>query len=187
MSLYRKLLPTESVRYRDHLLRLSADDRHARFCGLGSDETIMRYCRAIDWRFTTLIGFFADGVLRGAGELRSDPRFWPDHGKIAFSVEPGFQGRGIGGILQHRILTVARNRSIRAVTLICLAGNLRMRRLALRHADKITIDEGEATAVLHLPWPTQATLAEEMIDDGAGAVGTILHHFAHPERKLAAA
>ena len=64
MTFYRKLLPTDLNVYRDHLLRLSSQDRYARFCGFKTDESIAAYCRGIDWRFTIMVGCFVRGELR---------------------------------------------------------------------------------------------------------------------------
>ena len=57
-------------KYRDHLLRLDPESRHKRFGGAVSDEFIVRLCRLSISLDAVVHGFFVDGVLRGAAELR---------------------------------------------------------------------------------------------------------------------
>src|SRR5690349_18263753 len=102
MTVYRKLLPGEADRYRDHLLRLDRDDRYARFCGIRSDGAIGGFCAALDWHTAVVIGCFVQGTLRAAAELRTDPVRWPGEGELAISVEAAWQNRGIGAALLRR-------------------------------------------------------------------------------------
>ena len=66
----RKLWIGEAARYRDHLLRLDQDSRHSRFGGGVSEEFIRNYVNTTFGLGSVVHGFFADGTLRGAAELR---------------------------------------------------------------------------------------------------------------------
>jgi GNAT superfamily N-acetyltransferase len=54
--------------------------------------------------------FFADGVLRGAAELRLLEH--PGEAEAALSIERAWQSRRVGSALFERVLLVARNRRI---------------------------------------------------------------------------
>lgn len=69
-GIVRKLWVGEADGYRDHLLRLDHDSRYRRFSGAVSDEFIARHAATISDIGVVVHGFFVDGVLRGAAELR---------------------------------------------------------------------------------------------------------------------
>jgi hypothetical protein len=68
--LIRKLWVGEAGAYRDHLLRLDAESRHSRFGGAVSDTFIRRYVDTLITLKAVIHGFFVDGCMRGAAELR---------------------------------------------------------------------------------------------------------------------
>lgn len=178
MSVIRKIMPTELPQYRAHLLRLDRADRYARFTGTLSDFSVERHCAAIDWGRTTLIGAFLNGELRAAIELCSDRILWPNEAEFGISVEKELQGQGVGSTLIRRALTVARNRSVSRVHILCLAENIRMRALARRFGGRSTMECGEIAASFDLPPPNQFSLALEALEDGAGAFNSLLARFA---------
>src|SRR5271165_5201681 len=69
-GLIRKLWSGETHAYRGHLLRLDAESRHNRFCGTIADSVIRTYAAAARGSDVIIHGFFVDGVLRGAADLR---------------------------------------------------------------------------------------------------------------------
>jgi GNAT superfamily N-acetyltransferase len=166
MYVYRKLVPAEIGLFHDHLLRLTAEDRHCRFSGLVSDARIAEYCANIDWFRAIIIGCFVDGTLRGVAELRlDDPRLgW--RAELAVTVEHEWQSRGIGTELLRRAITVCRNRAIRSIYMICLVANRRMQRIARRFEGELVVADGEAEAKVALPFPDQFTLAREAFEEG---------------------
>lgn len=174
MPVIRKIMPTELPQYRAHLLRLDHADRYARFTGTLSDEAVERHCTAIDWGRTVILGAFEDGVLHGAIELCSDRVLWPEQAEFGISIESALQGKGVGSTLVRRILTVARNRGIRHVHMMCLPENVRMRALARRFGGRLALDGGEITSMFELPPPNQFSIALEALEDGAGAFNSIL-------------
>ena len=167
MNVFRKLLPAEMVRYKAHLLRLDRADRHMRFAGTVSDEVIEQHCLKLDWHNTIVIGWFEDGELRGASELRTAGTPFPKRAELAFSVEAAYQGRGIGYELMSRALTIASNRGIKIIDVICMQENRRMRSLARKFTKAAVVDHGEVGVSIVLARPNQVSLLLEALDEGA--------------------
>jgi len=107
----RRLWAGETELYRQHLLRLDAGSRRNRFCGVVSDDFIRRYAEPSALRSAFIYGFFVDGVLRGAAELRLlEPA---GEAEAAFSVENAWQSHGVGTELFERVLLAARDRQVK--------------------------------------------------------------------------
>ena len=70
-GMIRKLWINETDAYRDHLLRLDPESRNRRFSGAVSDEFIAWHAGSAGGLGVIVHGFFVDGTLRGAAELRS--------------------------------------------------------------------------------------------------------------------
>ncbi len=172
MRVFRKLLPSELPQLKDHLLRLSADDRVARFSGHMGDEAVARHCARIDWRVSAVIGFFDAGVLRGAAELRGeDPRLgWS--AELAVTVEEAWQDQGVGTELLRRAIVICRNRSLKSIYMICLLDNRRMQRIARKFEGALKFESGHVEADIVVPFPTQISLIEEAFADGTGLIAT---------------
>ena len=136
-GLLRKLWPTETEAYRDHLLRLDAESRNTRFSGAVADEFIAKHAESIRDFGVIVHGFFVDGVLRGACELRPLGPLFGHEAEAAFSIEKDWQSHGVGTALLERTLLSARNRGIRLLRMDCLAANRRMQAEGhTRHANK---------------------------------------------------
>jgi len=173
MRVFRKLLPAERGKLRDHLLRLSAEDRSLRFAGALSEAAVAGYCDRIDWWRGYVVGCFVAGVLRGVAELRFVSGPFSARGEAAVSVETEWQDQGIGFELLRRALVIARNRSIRTISMICLLDNWRMRRIAENLAD-LHMRAGEMEADIVVPLPTHLSLYEEAAADGFALLGAWL-------------
>jgi GNAT superfamily N-acetyltransferase len=172
MRVFRKLHPLEQRQLRDHLLRLDREDRRRRFVGGVSDAAIAERCRRIDWLRTMVIGFFEDGVLRGAAELSlEDRRRYPPAAELALSVESAWQDQGIGSELVRRTLLAAANRGIVSVQMLCLAENQRIQRIAIKHSGRIGHQHGELEAAIAVPLASHLSLVEEAVSDGIGLIG----------------
>ena len=161
-GLIRKLWGVETHAYRDHLLRLDAESRRNRFCGGISDETIRSYAATARGRDVILHGFFVDGVLRGAADLRILGR----EAEAAFSIEKPWQSHGVGSALLERTLLAARNRGIQHLQVCCLVDNRRMQQLARKFEAEITFDFGTVIGTMENPHPTPLSLMQEMVADG---------------------
>lgn len=165
MRVYRKLLPAENQLFRDHLLRLSPDDRVSRFAGSVSDSRIIEYVSRFDWLTAVVIGYFVDGALRGVAELR-----WLDPGtgwraELAVTVEEAWQDGRIGTELLRRAIGYARNRGLKSLAMICLTENRRMQAIARKFAGDLVFEGSQVEAAITLPFPTQFTLLAEALGD----------------------
>ncbi|MEI6557390.1 MAG: GNAT family N-acetyltransferase [Rhodospirillaceae bacterium] len=168
MSAYRLLLSIDAGRYREHLLRLDADSRYARFSGTTSDATIERYVEAIDWKWCMIIGYFEDGALRGAGEIRYETALFPTRAELAFSVEAGFQNTRVGTNLMARSLIILRNRGVNTAHVVCLLSNRRMQKLALKYRADVEAYSSDVFMTINVPCGTMMTVLSELAD---GCVG----------------
>ena len=179
MKAFRKLLPNEMVLYRAHLLRLESVDRHLRFGGSVSDAVIEQHCLRLDWHDTVVIGYFVEDELRGAAELRTAGDLFPSRGELAFSVERAYQGKGIGSALMSRVLTIARNRGIRQVNLICLLENRAMQNLAAKFSGARVVDSGEVGVSIRLDRADQLSLMSEALEESAALVAKMFAGFGY--------
>ena len=104
-GLIRRLGPRDADGFTTHLLRLDAEARASRFGGLVSDKALHDHALLALAGGAVVLGYVEDGVLRGVGELHDQPGSSPSAGEAAFSVEAGWQGRGIGSKLMRRVLS----------------------------------------------------------------------------------
>jgi GNAT superfamily N-acetyltransferase len=174
----RKLWVAEVDRYRDHLLRLDTDSRRNRFGGAVSDDFILDYVSEAFDADSVVHGFFVDGVLRGAAELRRGASGLVENAALeaeaAFSVEPDWQSHGVGSALLERTLLVARNRGIRRLKMACLRDNRRMQQLARKFAAEISFDFGSVIGSVKAPRLTPLSLMRECVIDSQGWVSAML-------------
>ena len=162
----RRLFEVDQEDIGNHFRRLDTDSRRARFCGSVSNTGITRYVRTI-FRFESqVIGAFVEGRLQGVAELRGVLNFWPPKAEAAISVDPDWQNLGIGDALVERVITMAQNRCVGSIRLMCLKENTRMRHLATKHGAQICFDRDVIEAILHTksPIPTNLTSAEGTLD-----------------------
>jgi GNAT superfamily N-acetyltransferase len=172
-GLVRKLWPGEAEAYRDHLLRLDAESRHRRFSGAVGDDFVAQHARSIGEFGTVVYGFFLDGTLRGAAELRPAAPFARD-AEAAFSVEQPWQSHGVGTVLLEHVLLAARNRGITALAMQCLADNRRMQQLARKFAAEFKFDFGSVVGEVDPPRFTALSLAREWTEDMWGVFNAML-------------
>tara|TARA_B100000965_G_scaffold117786_1_gene97213 strand:- start:825 stop:1532 length:708 start_codon:yes stop_codon:yes gene_type:complete len=170
---YRKLTAHDQALVEAHLQRLEPHDRHLRFWGGMTDQAIKDYCDRLDWSAAVLVGAFIDGELRGVGELvriRLVPQIMAE---VAFSVEGPWQNAGVGTELVRRILTIARNRCIDRVYMLCLSENKKMQKIASKFEMILSYDEGEVEARILPAWPSYMSLMAEAVDDSQAWFSTI--------------
>lgn len=163
----RRLWPVERRLFAAHLLRLSAEDRLLRFQGYLNDEAVEAYVEALDWFAGVVIAHFVDGEVRAAAHL-SWTRGLVRTGEIGLSVEAGYRRRGIGTALLRRAMTIARNRFVSDIELLCMPENAAMRRVAAHLGLKWKVAAGQAETAAHLRWPDQLSLFDEMIGETEG-------------------
>ncbi|MCS5601694.1 MAG: GNAT family N-acetyltransferase [Paracoccus sp.] len=111
-----------------HLLRLSPEDRRARFHAALTDDAIRAYSDGVDWDHALIFGAFVGGVLRGLGELIP----WPvrDQGEASFSIEQPFQQIGLGKRLVLATVLAARRAGLGRIHMDFIGDNRAMRALA---------------------------------------------------------
>jgi GNAT superfamily N-acetyltransferase len=170
----RKLWIGETDAYRDHLLRLDEDSRHRRFAGAVSDDFIARHAATARELGVVVHGFFVDGTLRGAAELRRIGSLFSREAEAAFSVEQPWQSQGVGSVLLERTLLTARNRGFQSLHMLCLADNRRMQQLARKYEADLHFDFGSVVGEVDAPRSTPLSLMREAAADVHGVAHSIL-------------
>jgi GNAT superfamily N-acetyltransferase len=165
-GLIRKLWGVERDAYRDHLLRLDAESRRNRFCGTIADSIIRTYAATTRGSDVIVHGFFVDGVLRGAVDLRISGPLHRGEAEAAFSIETPWQSHGVGSALLQRSLLAARNRGIKRLQVCCLMENQRMQQLARKFEAELSFDFGTVIGKMENPHPTPLSVMQEMAVDG---------------------
>ena len=161
----RKLWIGETDTYGDHLLRLDRESRNKRFSGAVSDEFITRHAASANGLGVVVHGFFVDGVLRGAAELRPYGTVFAREGEAAFSIEQPWQSHGVGTVLLERTLLSARNRGIKLLQMNCLADNQRMQQLARKFEADLKFDFDSVVGEVDPPRSTPLSLMREAVVD----------------------
>jgi len=173
-GIIRKLWIGETDAYREHLLRLDQESRHRRFSGAVSDEVIAHHATSTSRLDVVVYGFFVDGVLRGAAELRVTGSLFARQGEAAFSIEQPWQSQGVGSQLLERTLLSARNRGVKLLRMDCLAENRRMQQLARKFDAELTLEFGSVVSVVDAPRSTQLSLIREAVVDTYSIIPAIL-------------
>jgi len=156
----RRLHPPETALLTAHLLRLDTETRRLRFGNPVNDAFLERYGELALGHDAVVSGCFTKGTLRGVAELRFlDGRRREAEG--AFSLEPDFQGMGLGDALFSRTIAMARNRGVQRLYLTCLSENRRMQRIAQRHGAEISFAAGDVMADIRRPYADPESIAEE--------------------------
>src|SRR5262249_49865812 len=73
--------------FEEHLVRLDCSCRQARFGNVVTERFARAYARGVDFSNAAVFGYFVEGAMRGAGELRSLQSGWCRTAEAAFSVE----------------------------------------------------------------------------------------------------
>ncbi len=170
----RKLWIGEAGKYRDHLLRLDQDSRHSRFGGGVSDDFIRSYVDLSISLEAVVHGFFVDGMMCGAAELRSLGLRFPQQAEAAISVEQPWQSHGVGSALLRHTLLAARNRGYRQLHMACLAENQRMQQLARKFDAELSFDFGSVVGEVESSQATPLSLMREFMADHHGFATAML-------------
>jgi GNAT superfamily N-acetyltransferase len=170
----RKLWIGESKLFRGHLLRLDPESRRSRFGSPVNEYFIDNYAARALGPDSVVHGFFVEGSLRAAAELRPFGNRFPCEAEAAFSVERDWQNCGIGTALLDRTILAARNRGIRTIYMSCLVENRRMQRVARKYEAELRFDADDVIGEVANPGPTPLSLFREFIADGHGFATAIL-------------
>jgi GNAT superfamily N-acetyltransferase len=173
-GLIRKMWRVEADRYRDHLLRLDEASRRNRFGGAVADDFLFNYADLAIGLDTVIHGFFVNGTMRGAAELRSIGNPLTREAEAAFSIEAPWQSYGVGSALLARTLLAARNRGVKFLHMACLADNQRMQQLAAKFDAELTFDFGSVVGEVAAAGPTPLSVMREMVADNHGFATAML-------------
>ena len=139
-----------------------------------SDEFIRDYVRTTFGLSVVVHGFFVDGALRGAAELRPLGPAFQREAEAAFSIETPWQSHGVGSALLDRTLLAARNRGIKTLHMACLANNRRMQELARKFAAELSFDFGNVAGEVAAARPTPLSVLRELVADNHGFATAVL-------------
>ena len=170
----RKLWPTETGKFRDHLLRLDKESRRMRFAHSVSDSFIEDYASRMAEFGSVVYGFIFEGRVRAAAELRRLGDTWGEEAEAAFSVEKAYQDQGIGTELMGRIVRSARNRGIRRLYMSCLAENSKMQTIARKHEADLRFEYGEVIGEIMPETPNYFSIMAEAAEDRVGFMIAVL-------------
>ena len=173
-GIIRRLWPTETNKFRDHLLRLDKDSRRLRFAHSVSDDFIADYARRMGEFGSLVYGHVVDGEVRGAAELRRLGDTWGEEAEAAFSVEREYQDQGVGTDLMGRVVRAARNRRIRRLYMSCLAENAKMQIIAKKHEAVLRFEYGEVIGEILPERPDYFSLVAEAAEDRVGFMIAVL-------------
>jgi len=171
---YRKLWPSETSKFRDHLLRLDKTSRRMRFAHSVSDAFVEDYSERMCEMGSIIYAYFESNEVRAVAELRKLSEVWGQEAEAAFSVEATHQDLGIGTELMGRIVRSARNRSVRRLYMSCLPENSRMQAIARKHEAILMFEPGEVMGEIIPVDPNYFTVLAEAMDDRVGFLMAVL-------------
>ena len=161
----RKLWPTETDKFRDHLLRLDKESRRMRFAHAVSDAFINDYASRMLDMGSIVYGFIEKSELRAAAELRKLSSVWGEEAEAAFSVETPWQDNGIGSELMGLVIRAARNRGIKRLYMSCLAENGKIQAIARKHEALLRFESGEVIGEIVPRASDYFSILAEEVDD----------------------
>ncbi|MDX2258649.1 MAG: GNAT family N-acetyltransferase [Hyphomicrobiaceae bacterium] len=170
----RKLWPSESEAFRDHLLRLDKVSRRLRFAHGVSDAFIEDYALRMSDMGAIVLAYFKDGKVRACAELRKLGDTWGTEAEAAFSVEEAYQHQGIGTELMGRVIRAARNRGVNHLFMSCLAENAKMQAIARKHEADLRFEYGEVVGEIVPQEPNYFSILAEAVDDRVGYMMAVL-------------
>lgn len=170
----RKLWPTETDKFRDHLLRLDKTSRYLRFAHGVSDAFIEDYASRMAEMGNIVYGYFDGDEVRAAAELKKLGETWGREAEAAFSVEKPLQDQGIGSELMGRVIRAARNRGIQHLCISCLAENGKMQSIARKYEADLRFEYGEVVGEIVPEGPNYFSLLAEAVDDRIGYMMAVL-------------
>jgi GNAT superfamily N-acetyltransferase len=170
----RKLWPTETTKFRDHLLRLDKSSRRMRFAHGVPDTFIEEYAARMADMGGIVYAYFEDGEVRAAAEHKKLGDTWGREAEAAFSVEKPQQEHGIGTELMGRVIRAARNRGVQHLCISCLAENGKMRAIARRYEAELRFEYGEVVGEIIPQGPNYFSLLAEAVEDRFGYMMAVL-------------
>ena len=170
----RKIWPSETDKFKGHLLRLDKNSRRMRFAHGVSDGFIEDYAARMSEMGSVVYGYYINGSVHAAAELRKLGDSWGPDAEAAFSVESAFQDHGIGSELMGRVIRAARNRGVRRLYMSCLAENSKMQAIARKHEADLRFEYGEVIGEIVPVEPNYFSIIQEAVEDRVGYMLAVL-------------
>lgn len=170
----RKLWPSETEKFRDHLLRLDKDSRRMRFAHAVSDSFIEDYAARMNDMGAIVYAYIENGEVRAVAELKKLGDTWGQEAEAAFSVESGYQEKGIGTELMGRAIRAARNRGVHHLYMSCLAENRKMQAIARKHEADLRFEYGEVIGEIVPVDSNYFSIMAEAMEDRVGYLLAVL-------------
>src|SRR5262249_22267432 len=139
-----------------------AESRRNRFGGAVSDEFIRLYSGPSTLNGAVIYGFFVEGGLRGAAELRLLARAC--EAAAAVNIQRAWQSRRAGTALLRRVLLEARDGKIEHLHMLCLAENRRMQQLVRKFDAELSFQSGSVVGEMKAPRQTPMSMMREIAD-----------------------
>lgn len=171
----RKLWPSETVKFRDHLLRLDAPSRRMRFAHGVSDAFIEDYAQRMCDLGSLVFGHVEGEKIHAAAELRKMGDTWGQEAEAAFSVEKSHQDIGIGSELMGRVIRSARNRGVQRIYMSCLPENSKMQAIARKYEAELKFEYGEVVGEIVPIDANYFSILAEAVDDRVGYMMAVLN------------
>ncbi len=181
----RKLWPSEADKFRDHLLRLDKYSRRMRFAHAVSDNFVDDYSARMNDMGAIVYGYTHGVEVRAVAELKKLGDTWGQEAEAAFSVEPGYQEKGIGTELMGRVIRAARNRGVHHLYMSCLAENRKMQAIARKHEADLRFEYGEVIGEIVPIDPDYFSILAEAMEDRVGYLLAVLDVGKERARKAA--
>lgn len=170
----RKLWSSEAAKFSEHLLRLDKASRRMRFAHSVSDSFIEDYATRMSDYGSVVYGYIEEDHVRAAAELRKLGDSWGNEAEAAFSVEAGFQNRGIGSDLMGRVIRSARNRGVQRIYLSCLPENAAMQTIARKYDAVLAFERGDVIGEIVPVGPDYFSVLAEAVDDRVSFMLSVL-------------
>ena len=164
-STIRKLIKSETGLLNQHLLRLDSDARARRFAHHVSDAFIEGYARKSSDIGAITFGYFVDGDVCAAAELKCPAGASKRTAEAAFSVERQYANQGIATELMGCVIRSARNRGVKHLMLTCLAENAKMRAIAAKYGADLHIEQGSVIGDISPKPADYFSIASEFLED----------------------
>lgn len=170
----RKLWPSETDKFRDHLLRLDKSTRRMRFAHAVSDSFVEDYASHMSDQGSIVYAYVEHHEVRAVAELKKLGDTWGQEAEAAFSVEAGYQDKGIGTELMGRVIRAARNRGVHHLYMSCLAENRKMQNIAKKFEADLRFEYGEVIGEIVPVDPDYFSILAEALEDRVGYLMAVL-------------
>lgn len=156
-----------------------------RFAHAVSDSFIEDYASRMCEMGAIVYAYLEDGEVRAVAELKKLSDIWGEEAEAAFSVERGYQEKGIGSELMGRVIRAARNRGVHRLYMSCLAENRKMQAIARKHEAELRFEYGEVIGEIVPVNSDYFSILAEAMEDRVGYLLAVLD--INSERKRQAA